>query len=113
MSTSARTFAPVKSIISFTLLLAFSACGGSDGPIAGTGGAGQHGSGGTTGHGAAGQDSTGAAGGDTTGNPGTLGTPAQLTSGSASMTGMTSDDWVLYRLRGGGLAPQARGGRPD
>ncbi|HSU38205.1 MAG TPA: hypothetical protein VLJ38_01525, partial [Polyangiaceae bacterium] len=79
-------------------MLAFSACGGSDGPIAGTGGTSQHGSGGTTSHGSAGQDSTGAAGGDTTGNPGTLGTPTQLTSGSASMTGMTSDDWVLYRL---------------
>jgi hypothetical protein len=112
MSTSARTIVSTKSILSFALLLAFSACGGSDGDVSGAGGAGPHGSGGTAGLGAAGQDSTGAAGGDTTGNPGTLGTPTQLTSGSASMVGMTSDDWVLYRL-GDELYAQELGGDGD
>ena len=98
MSTLARKIAGTQSTVLFALLLAFNACGGSDTTVSGTGGTGPHGSGGTGNPGAAGQDSTGAAGGDTTGTPGTLGTPTQVASGSASMNGMTSDDWVLYRL---------------
>jgi hypothetical protein len=94
MSTLSSSISKTSSTISLALLLSLAACGGSDGAVAGSGGAGQHHSKGSTVAGGAGQDSTGAAGGD---NTGALGTPTALTTDPASIVGMTSDDRLLYR----------------
>jgi hypothetical protein len=91
MSTSAIQSFGTKSTLTTALLLAFAGCGGSEKPADGSGGGGQHE---PPGAGAAGQDSTGAAGEDTLSAPGT---PIAITTDPASLAGMTSDDWVLFR----------------
>jgi hypothetical protein len=95
------------------LLVSLGGCGGADGSGASTGATDQHGSGGTTGQaaaGGAGQDASGAAGGDTSEPSAALGTPAQLTPGSASIVGITGDDRVLYRVGDDLVATKLDGG---
>jgi len=98
------------------LLLALTGCGGSESPGAPASGTNQHGSGGSAGRGGsggAGQDASAAAGGDATGPDATLGTPTQVTSGSASMVGVTSDDRVLYRTGDSLVASNLDGGESE
>lgn len=106
MSTSASWIRGTKSTLSFALALALTACGGSDGTVAGSGGAGQHGAKGSkspSNAGAPSQDSPGAAGGD---NLGTIGTPSAITTDPDTVVGMTSDDLLLFR-NGDNLYAQA------
>ncbi|HTQ08023.1 MAG TPA: hypothetical protein VMI54_29420 [Polyangiaceae bacterium] len=85
------------------LFVALAGCGGTDASGPATGGAKSRGAGGNAGsqnEAGAGQDASAAAGGDTGRAPGTsadVGAPAEVASGSASMIGVTSDDWALYR----------------
>jgi hypothetical protein len=87
-----------RSGLLFSLLLSLAGCGGADGSGTPASGTREHGAGGKTGAGGASQDASGAAGGDTSLAPsGSLGPANQLASGSASMVGVTTDGWVLYR----------------
>jgi hypothetical protein len=96
-----------------SLLLALAGCGGSDNsgaPASNSHPQGSGGSGGRPATGSAGQDASAAAGEDATGPDATIGVPTQVTSGSASMVGVTGDDRVLYRVGDNLMASKLDGG---
>lgn len=95
------------------LLVSLAGCGGADGSGAPASGTNHDGSGGSAGRpdaGTAGQDASAAAGADTTGPSAVIGAPVQVTPGSASMVGVTSDDEVLYRVGDNLMASKLDGG---